>query len=102
MVVVVVVVLVIRESEAMESYLFANNNVDDAEVEEEEGAEVVLLFRLLQFTLRCFGQSTSTFALVLLNSPDSQSPPVDDSELDASGLSDGVCASANELILGVR
>lgn len=61
---------------------------------------VVVVFVLLLLNVRCFDQcSTSSSDL---NSPDSQSPPVDDSELDASGLSDGVCASTNEFILDVR
>lgn len=59
----------------------------------------VLLFRIANFfcllnvTVRCcFGQLSTTSSFCL-NSPDSQSPPVDDSEDDgheASGLSDGV------------
>lgn len=61
----------------------------------------VVDFGLLLLNVRCFGQCSTTSSFVL-NSPDSQSPPVDDSELDASGLSDGVCASTNEFMLDVR
>lgn len=50
----------------------------------------------------CFGQCSTQSSFGFPNSPDCQSPSVDDSELDASGLSDGVCASTNELMLDVR